>query len=300
MSTASARPENWAETAAALQHIQDSQLFFLGGAPRSGTTWLQQMLDAHPDASCHGEGLFAKLLYPLLDAYLGRWRAELSEKNQTVFTEMDGYPLPGEEERRFLAASTILLALRRQSQGRRVLAYGEKTPENVFFFAKLADLFPQAKLIAIARDPRDVITSAWHFFHPSLNGPQAEAAKLAFIQRTVTSLAEGLRSVIAHEQAFPGRCRHVTYERLSHAPEAALGDLFRFLGLAATPEILADCIRQTRFETVTGGRKAGDGQDGTFLRKGITGDWPSTLTPAMNDLVLESLGWAFPYFGWTP
>lgn len=300
MSTGSARPENWAETAAALQRIQDSQLFFLGGAPRSGTTWLQQMLDAHPDASCRGEGLFAKLLFPLLDAYIGRWRMELSEKNQAVFSQMEGYPLPGEEERRFLAASTILLALRRQSEGQNMLAYGEKTPENVFFFPKLADLFPQAKFIAIARDPRDVITSAWHFFHPRMNGPQAETAKLAFIRSTMTPLADGMRSMIAHEQAFPGRCHNVTYERLHRDPETSLGALFRFLSLPDAPEVVADCVRRTRFETMTGDRKAGDGQDGTFLRKGITGDWPSTLTPAMNDLVLEKLGWAFPYFGWTP
>jgi hypothetical protein len=28
------------------------------------------------------------------------------------------------------------------------------------------------------------------------------------------------------------------------------------------------------------------------------GDWRSTLTPAMNALVLRELGWMFGHFGW--
>ncbi|GAB0117385.1 sulfotransferase family protein [Acidisoma sp. 7E03] len=300
MTTPQPHREDWAETAAALLQIQERQLFFLGGAPRSGTTWLQQMLDAHPDASCRGEGLFAKLLYPLIDGMLGRLRKDLGDKNQTVFSHLEGYPLPGEEERQFLAASMILLALRRQASGRDCRAYGEKTPENVFFIPQLAALFPRAKFIVIARDPRDVITSAWHFFRGDKEVEGGEEAKFAFIRSALPSLADGLRAAIAHTSRSPDRCRTVTYETLQAAPQPALAGLFRFLGLSDDPPIVTDCIERTRFRAATGGRPAGEAKDGTFLRKGVTGDWPSTLTPGMNDLILESLGWAFPHFGWTP
>jgi hypothetical protein len=30
----------------------------------------------------------------------------------------------------------------------------------------------------------------------------------------------------------------------------------------------------------------------------VVGDWRSTLTPEMNRLVLQELGWMFPLFGW--
>ena len=167
--------EEWAETAGALQRIAGRQIFFVGGAPRSGTTWLQHMLDAHPDASCQGEGLFAKMLYPLLDGFLDSWRLKLDEKNRAVFAHLAGYALPGQEERHFLAASMILLAFRRQAGGRGCLAYGGETPEKIFFFLKLLALFPKAKFIAIARDPRDVLTSAWHYFRKS---PVAEPIQI--------------------------------------------------------------------------------------------------------------------------
>lgn len=300
MTAEGARREDWAEAAEALRQIDARQIFFVGGAPRSGTTWLQQMLDAHPDASCRGEALFAKLLYPLVDGLLGRWKKDLADKNRAVFSHLAGYPLPDEEERRFLAQSLILLALRRQAEGRDCRAYGEKTPENVFFFPELAALFPRAKLIAIARDPRDVITSAWHFFHGDRSGTDAEAAKFDFIRIVLPSLGDGLRAALSHSRADPNRCRIVTYEALHAAPEPALADLFRFLGLSDDPAIVADCIRRTRFGAMTAERRADEAQNGRFLRKGVTGDWPSTLTPAMNDLILENLGWSFPYFGWTP
>jgi len=292
--------EDWSETAAALGQIARRQIFFLGGAPRSGTTWLQQMLDAHPDASCQGEGLFAKLLYPLLDDYLGRWKNALAEKNRTVFAHLPGYPLPGEEERRFLAASMVLLGLHRQAAGQDYLAYGEKTPENLFFFPQLAALFPQAKFIAIARDPRDVLTSAWHFFYKGKPGEDEEAPKLAFIRGALPALVDGARSTITLKHDYPDTCRIVTYEMLRRTPEDGLAALFRFLGLSDDPAVVARCVAQTRFEKATEGRHAGQAQDGAFLRKGITGDWPSTLTPAMNEVILEALGWSFPYFGWTP
>lgn len=289
----------WPETAEALRQIADRQLFFLGGAPRSGTTWLQQMLDAHPDASCQGEGLFAKLLYPLLDTYLGGWKTALAEKNRAVFAHLPGYPLPGEDERQFLAASMILLAFRRQAGGRSYRAYGEKTPENLFFFPQLAALFPRAKFIGIARDPRDVLTSAWHFFRKSAAEKDDEQAKLAFVRSALPSLVEGTRAAIAQQRDHPDTCRGVTYEALSRAPEETLAGLLRFLGLSDDPAIVARCVAQTRFATASGGRDAGQAQNGAFLRKGVAGDWPSTLTPAMNDLILDALGWSFPYFGWT-
>jgi hypothetical protein len=36
----------------------DRQFFFVIGMPKSGTTWLQLLLDAHPEIQCHGESQF--------------------------------------------------------------------------------------------------------------------------------------------------------------------------------------------------------------------------------------------------
>jgi len=45
---------SWAEHQARLLSFASCQLFFVGGAPRSGTTWLQYLLDSHPDVRCGG------------------------------------------------------------------------------------------------------------------------------------------------------------------------------------------------------------------------------------------------------
>jgi hypothetical protein len=76
--------------------------------------------------------------------------------------------------------------------------------------------------------------------------------------------------------------------------------MFRFLSVSDTSNIVADCVARTSFAALTRGRQAGTEQRGTFFRKGIAGDWASTLTPDMNGLVLRELGWMFPHFGWKP
>jgi hypothetical protein len=288
---------NWTERQHEIARLAERQLFFIGGAPRSGTTWLQQILDCHPDVSCRGEGLFLKHLAAPLDSLMAERCRQLETKNTGIFQHSGGYPLPAADDTEFLLRNAILLALRRQSAGKTCLAIGEKTPENVFFFPRLKALFPGAKLICIARDPRDVLTSAWHFFQKAAEQDDI-AAKTAFIQIALPSLAEGARSMIALAERHGADCMIITYEALRRTPEPIVTRLFRFLAVPAQDEIVADCIKKTSFASLTGGRAAGVEHRGAFFRKGVIGDWASTLTPEMNEMILKELGWMFPHFGW--
>ena len=59
-----------------LSALFGKQLFFIGGAAKSGTTWLQVLLDAHPSVSCTGENHFVTHLFPTLrkaSMPLSRW-----------------------------------------------------------------------------------------------------------------------------------------------------------------------------------------------------------------------------------
>ncbi len=292
--------QSWDEISRRLSAVAERQLFFIGGAPRSGTTWLQQILDSHPNASCKGEGLFAKDLYPPLEAAMAQRSKALETKNRGLFQHTGGYPLPTPEDIEFLAGTAMLLALSQQSGDKDCQAFGEKTPENVFYFARFRALFPRARFIAIARDPRDVLTSAWYFFRKPAPGDDNREAKIAFIRSALPSLAEGARTMLAFGEQHPSAYRMVTYERLRQDPEPAVAELFRFLGLSDSIDTVRASLEQTAFTAATGGRPAGVAQNGAFLRKGVVGDWRSTLTPEMNDLILRELGWMFPYFGWTP
>jgi hypothetical protein len=81
-------------------------------------------------------------------------------------------------------------------------------------------------------------------------------------------------------------------------PVPTVARLFRLLGVSDREEIVAACLARTSFAAATGGRAAGVARDGDFHRKGVAGDWTSTLTPEMNTLLLRELGWMFPKFGW--
>jgi hypothetical protein len=290
---------NWVEQQEELIALARKQLFFVGGAPRSGTTWVQQILDLHPEVSCRGEGLFHKQLAEPLEAMMGKRREALDGKNRALFGHTGGYPVPAEEDVEFLLGTAILLALRQQSAHGTCRAIGEKTPENVFFFPRLKQLFPKAKCIAIARDPRDVLTSAWHFFHKPVSGEDEAAEKFAFIRLALPSLDQGARTTLDLAVRYPADFMTITYENLRRTPQLVVSNMFRFLSVSDGADIVADCVARTSFTALTGGREAGVEQSGAFFRKGIAGDWKSSLSPEMNELVLRELGWAFPHFGWT-
>jgi hypothetical protein len=289
---------SWIDQQDDLTALARRQLFFVGGAPRSGTTWVQQILDLHPEVSCQGEGLFQKELADRLQALMTARGEALEAKNTRLFRHTGGYPTPLPEDLEVLLGTAILLALRRQCGAAPCRAVGEKTPENVFFFPRLKQIFPAAKCIAVARDPRDVLTSAWHFFRQPIAAEQEEAEKLGFIRMALPLLNQGARAIVDLAARWPADVMTVTYEALHRTPGLVVSNMFRFLSVSDAPDIVADCVARTSFAALSGGREAGTAQNGAFFRKGISGDWPSTLTPAMNELVLRELGWMYPHFGW--
>lgn len=292
--------QNWVERHDKLLSLAQCQLFFVGGAPRSGTTWLQQLLDSHPDVSCRGEGLFQQQLADPLGKAITERRQVLQAKNDSLFRHSGGFPLPDGDDAEHLIGTAILLALEPQCAGTRYRAVGEKTPENVFFFPRLKRLFPNAKFVGIARDPRDVLSSAWHFFQkPKTSGNEGDA-KVAFIRLALPSLQQGARAMRELSEQHPSDCMVVIYERMLTQPALAAGQLFRFLGVSDHDDVVAECVARTSFAALSGGRPAGVAQDGSFFRKGVVGDWRSTFTPEMNEMILRELGWMFPLFGWEP
>ena len=291
--------QSWTERQAALADMAGRQLFLVGGAPRSGTTWVQQILDCHPDVSCRGEGFFANHLAAPLEAMMAERGRVLEGKNTALFRHTGGYTLPVAEDTEHLAGTAILLALARQTEGNPCRAVGEKTPENVFYYERFRQLFPTAKFIGVARDPRDVLTSAWHLFQKAPPGQDEAAAKTAFLRNALPSLAAGARTMLALAEHYPADCLVLTYEALLQDPAPLVARLFRLLGVPDTPELVAACLARTDFAAATGGRPRGMEERGAFFRKGVAGDWRSTLTAEMNELVLRELGWMYPSFGWT-
>ena len=293
----------WSEHEHRLARLAGRQFFFIGGAPRSGTTWLQQILDSHPDVCCRGEGLFSLELAVPLDALIERRRTVIRSKNTDLFSHTGGYPLPDASDADAMLGTAILCALDRQLGPGNASAVGEKTPENVFLFPRLLRLFPNARFIGIARDPRDVLASSWHKFQQrSRNAGEdndriEEDAKFAFLRHAMPWISKGARCMLELAQRYPAACLNVTYEDLQRSPVDSVRKLFRHIGVVDDVAVAQCSIERTSFDGMVRSFPGAAGE-GQFLRKGVIGDWPSTLTPAMADLVLVELGWMFPLFGW--
>jgi hypothetical protein len=276
----------WSDHQPALADIARRGLFFIGGPPRSGTTWVQRLADAHPQVSCQGEGLFQRHLSEPIDALYQDYARGLAEKNRDLFRDTGGYPLPAMTDPDLLTATAVLLALRRQGVAAGVTAVGEKTPENVFLFPRLKRLFPRARFVGVARDPRDVAASAWRQFgRPGLEEGATEATeaaeKAAFVAGALPQISRGLEAMLALERHFGSDCLILRYERLRADPHAGVAALFRFLGVDDSEGVVAAAVAAT-------------GPPPASSR----GDEDGTLTPALRDLAVRETGWAFARFGW--
>ena len=111
---------------------------FVIGQPRSGTTLIEMILSAHPDVASCGEMVSAnRVLIPAI---------------------ADGAFSP-EALRTAFAAELPEKALGK-------IAFVDKMPANYRFVGPLLEAFPNARILHITRDPRDVALSMWRNFFP--------------------------------------------------------------------------------------------------------------------------------------
>ncbi|HUZ72546.1 MAG TPA: sulfotransferase [Stellaceae bacterium] len=268
--------------AASLAALRSKQLFFLCGAPKSGTTWMQLLLDSHPNVVCSGEGHFCDQLLPrLIDAF-NHYNGIVDGKNKTIFSDLRGYPLFRTEHVLYLLATAIALTLGEQAADAATLAVGEKTPDNGHHLPVLAVLFPHAKFIHVIRDGRDCAVSCW--FHNQRLTPDWLAQTFPTQDDFFTEYARDWVKYLRAGQEFaakePHRYREIRYEDvLADTPREA-ARLFAFLGVPATDDVVRACCAGTSFESLSRGRTRGEEDRGSFFRRGIAGDWRSHMSGA--------------------
>ena len=289
------------EMHARIGRLAEAQLFFIGGSAKSGTTWLQLLLDGHPAVACKGEGHLANHLSWLLAEGLAAHNRLLAHKNATIFRELAGFPLYGGGDLAYLTAAALLLGLSKDGRDAGFAAIGEKTPDNIRHLERLRSLFPRAKFIHLVRDGRDCAVSGW--FHNQRSSPEWLGANFPSLACYVDFFAREWAKDLAQASAFADRhaeaCVTLRYEDLVADTEAELARVLGFLGVAADAAALAACREAGAFERLTGGRAPGDEDRGSFFRNGVPGDWrrhfDAALTGAFRDTVspwLERFGYA--------
>jgi sulfotransferase family protein len=292
---------NYDAVQAAISELRKKQIFFIGGVMKSGTTWLQLLLDAHPQVSCNGEGHFTRGLAPTLHAALHQHDQLIAQKNKTIFNEMQGYRGLGEEDVQYLLASSIALYLLRQSKDKTAArAVGEKSPKNVLYFDVFDSLFPGAKFIHIVRDGRDCAISGW--FHNLRVARDLTKKNHESMNFYVTNFIDGWAKDVGAAQliaeAHPARVRQVRYEDLAANTEQVLANLLQFLDVDVDASVLAQCCSAASFAKLSGGREVGQENLASFFRKGAPGDWRNHLSPEMQVTIRQRAGEWLDRFGY--
>tara|TARA_R110002124_G_scaffold46277_13_gene139026 strand:+ start:2194 stop:3033 length:840 start_codon:yes stop_codon:yes gene_type:complete len=218
--------------------------------------------------------------------------------------------------------ATLVAALEENvANAERMEIIGDKTP---VFYAQQAKhlhrLFPDAFYVQIVRDPRDVIVShhfhayrlkSWNFFDDRdkaqrvyerlFNGEKVgqdlldEGALLRLLQKWIETQTCGIEAA----SFFPDTYYMLRYEDLLTDPLTHLKNIFTLTGL---PLNNANCQRirdKFSFETISGGRKPGQEDVSSFLRKGVAGDWRHYLSKTQSDHVTSAAEPLMARFGYS-
>ena len=183
--------------ASALYHSRPA---FVVGCPRSGTTLVKMMLDAHPNISCGPETLFLRHIADLESQHL--------HLTQFLITE--------EEWHAHLRDLFLFLHVRRAAQLGKT-RWVDKSPSYAMITGFLDTLFPNCQIVHVIRDPRDVVDS-WR---------RRWGLRSSFRAARLWPLhVQGARQFGA---AHPDRYFEIRYEELVRSPEPVVRELIEWL-----------------------------------------------------------------------
>lgn len=124
-----------------------NQLIFIGGMSRSGANLLGNILDSHPEIACGPDtGVIDEIAFLYLSLISGYRSGRIAHYTN-------------EEEIRSAIATMIrgIYAPYAAKKGNKIVV--DRTANNIWSFALLAELLPEAKFIHLIRDGRDVACS---------------------------------------------------------------------------------------------------------------------------------------------
>jgi len=200
------------------------RLALLGGHPRSGTTLLEQVLDAHPEMISAEE---TEIFYN--DAYGPLLRGQPDDTGM-----FDGLVTATPEQLRQSRSNyfrAMELSLGQPIAGRLLI---DKNPSYTFLIPAFIRIVPEIKLLIALRDPRDVVLSC---FMQNLPLNQVGAACLS-----LASTAEEYAALMGSWQTLkPQMCNpylEVRYEDMVENLESVARKSLDFLGVAWDVKVL--------------------------------------------------------------
>jgi hypothetical protein len=220
-----------------VKRIKTIPMLFILGKGRSGTSLLQNLLDAHPGVVGGPESKFMILFYPRF-AHIKKW----TEKDIIRFVEMlyieplfaTLWHLDKKELTEILlyakdiADYSLLCKMiyYQMGKGKENLLYlSDKNPEHILYIDTLLKIVPDAKFVHIVREPRDNIYSQMTSFN---------------IKNSLYRANQwlGYNSIVEkRKQKEPGKILTILYENLVTDTEGTMKKVCDFLAIPFTPSI---------------------------------------------------------------
>ncbi|MBI2715604.1 MAG: sulfotransferase [Rhizobiales bacterium] len=214
----------------------NSPVPFIVCYPRSGSTLLRLMLDAHPAMAIPPETMFNEIFQlaraappaaELPQAVLGAMTA--SQRWNDLHVSADA--LRGafaQMGAAFSVAEGLRAFYRLYAANHGKTRFGDKTPGHIFWIPTIAELLPEAVFVHIVRDGRDIAASMRQLWF----GPGNDIPALA------ESWLKWLNAGFEAGAAYPGRYLEVRYEELVERPEPVLRSVLAFIDLPFDAAVL--------------------------------------------------------------
>jgi hypothetical protein len=211
----------WSDASTSFE--QPRRLALLCGHPRSGTTLLEQVLDAHPEiVSSEETPIF-------FETYLTLKRGLPDDARMLSILE-SATPISLKEARdNYFRFTQALLG---KLIGNRILV--DKNPSLTTLIPAVIRVFPETKFVVAIRDPRDVCLS---FFMQPL---PLNISSVSYL--TLEGTAEEYAALMGFWRAMAPRMRNphieVRYEDMVQYLESSSRKVLEFLGVAWDPRVL--------------------------------------------------------------
>lgn len=237
------------------QNISSVPLFFIIGRPRSGTTLLRVLFEAHPHVLIPPESPFIISLYKkygkvtswdesMIRAFCGdlfkqryfdKW---LIEKDLLYNSLME---MKGENTFQTLVRK-VCLTYSSVFDKNEILLIGDKNPAYSLYIHRIHKLFPEAKIIHITRDYRDNYLSLI-----KVNFEVPIVPLVIYRWKFAYKRMQKLKNLC------PDQIYSLRYEDLAAEPEPSFKELCRFLGIDYDPTVMSFYRKKAEVEKAYAG-----------------------------------------------
>lgn len=230
-----------------LVRIRTTPLFFIIGRPRSGTTLLRTLFDAHPNAMA---GLECPYVFPLYEKYgdvkvwtkksLESFYSDLMDQSFWHFYKFRDLNIDFERLKQDVLrcvgetsfADLIKLVYPHYISDfpkKEILAFGDKNPDYTLRIGDLIKIFPEAKFIFLTRDYRDQLLSVKN---AGFGKKGRKDSRVLYLWRKAFQVVSDVKL------KYPGSFYSMRYEDFVKEPDYYFNAICEFIGIPYYSEVL--------------------------------------------------------------